>query len=265
MVRLITYEERADMPRKIDTVKDNYWLITFHTDLTEHDKKDPQRLRTDKGKFIDIPLNHTLSCVIEVFANKIYLRNYSVHYSSLDDDVENTWADKLTQKIIIDNAVRYLWSEQKAIPQMTEVEERFLAHTLEDSKRVSTKGIHNKALIFATYLFTLNNIPRGFQSEYLEMKLGMNNSYVQQIINRNSVKYSDLKAEDKTDDIWKPKKFEYKDKPVYFVRHSDSKQQGGYMPKWLVDEYEKFLNKEFNPTNDFFKFTLNPESTGAVQ
>ena len=93
----------------------------------------------------------------------------------------------------------------------------------------------------------------------------MDNSYVQQIINRNSVKYSDLKADNKTAHIWKSKKFEYKDKPVYFVRHSDSKTQGGYMPQWLVDEYEKFLNKEFNPTNDFFKYTLNPESKGAVQ
>ena len=52
---------------------------------------------------------------------------------------------------------------------------------------------------------------------------------------------------------------------MYFVRHSDKKIQGGYMPQWLVDEYEKFLNKEFNPTNDFFKYTLNPESKGATQ
>ena len=97
------------------------------------------------------------------------------------------------------------------------------------------------------------------------MKLGMDNSYIQQIINRNSVKYSDLKAENKTVTFGKAKKFEYKDKPVYFVRHSDKKIQGGYMPQWLIDEYEKFLNKEFNPTNDFFQYTLNPESKGAVK
>ena len=153
-------------------------------------------------------------------------------------------------------------AENKAIPVLLSFEERFLAHTLEDTKRVSTKGIHNKALIFATYLFTLNNIPRGFQSEYLEMKLGMDNSYVQQVINRNSVKYSDLKAENKTDKIWKPKKFEYKDKPVYFVRHSDSKQQGGYMPQWLEMSTEKFLKINLIQLTTSLN-TLNPESKGS--
>ena len=253
------------MPRKIDKVKDNYFIVTFQTDLAEHDKEEHQTLRTDKGKLITIPLNHTVQAEIKVESNKIRLSRYDVHFSSLDDEFENQWADKLTYKIVLDNCVRYLWAENLAIPKMIEAEERFLAHTLKDTDRVSTKGNHNKALIFSTYCFALNNIPRGFQSEWLEMKLGMDNSYVQQIINRNSVKYSDLKADNKTAHIWKSKKFEYKDKPVYFVRHSDSKTQGGYMPQWLVDEYEKFLNKEFNPTNDFFKYTLNPESKGAVQ
>ena len=98
--------------------------------------------------------------------------------------------------IFLDNAVRSLWAENKAIPVLTEPEEKFLAHSRKDSPRVSTKGNHNKALIFSTYCFALNNVPRGFQSEWLEMKLGMDNSYIQQIVNRNSVKYSDLKAED---------------------------------------------------------------------
>ena len=255
------------MPRTIDVIRDNYWLVQFFTDLTEVNdkKKEPTTLRTDKNNTIEIPLNHLLSVEMEMFANKLRLKNYTITYSTLDDELENTWADSLTQKIILDNAVRSLWADNKAIPVLTEPEEKFLAHSRKDSPRVSTKGNHNKALIFSTYFFALNNIRRGFQSEWLEMKLGMDNSYVQQIINRNSVKYSDLKAENKTDDIWKPKKLEYKNKPVYFVRHSDKETKGGYMPQWLVDEYEDFLNKEFNPTNDFFKYTLNPESKGAVQ
>ena len=254
------------MPKKNDIVSDTYFSVTWFTSLDEHDKKKPQRLRTDKGNFIDIPLNCTLDASVVVEFNKISLKNYTVRYSSLDDPNENLWADKLTHKIVLDNAVRSLWADNLAIPVLTEPEELFLAHTLKDTDRVSTKGNHNKALIFSTYCFALNNIPRGFQSEWLEMKLGMDNSYIQQIINRNSVKYSDLQADKKTADIWKPKKFEYKDKPVYFVRHSDKKIQGGYMPQWLVDEYEEFLNKEFNPTKDIigWKYTLNPESKGAT-
>jgi hypothetical protein len=249
--------------RSIDVVKDNYWLIQFYSESVGEE----ETLRTDKGKIVKIPFNCSLSVVIDMINNKLRLRNYQLTYSPLDDFNENLWADKLTHKIILDNAVRFLWSENKGIAQLTEPEELFLAHSLKDTDRVSTKGNHNKALIFSTWCFALNNIPRGFQSEWLEMKLGMDNSYITQIINRNSVKYSDLQAEKKTADIWKPKKFEYKDKPVYFVRHSDSKQLGGYMPQWLVDEYEEFLNKEFNPTKDIigWKYTLNSESTGAIQ
>ena len=56
---------------------------------------------------------------MEMFANKLRLKNYTISYSTLDDELENTWADSLTRKIIIDNAVRSLWAENKAIPVLT--------------------------------------------------------------------------------------------------------------------------------------------------
>ena len=127
---------------------------------------------------------------------------------------------------------------------------------------LSTKGNIAKGLIVATYLFTYNNIPRGHRSDYLERKLGMNDKYITQVINRYSLKFQDIKDKNKTDDIWKDEEFVFENKTVYFVRHTDKETKGGYMPTWLVKELESFITEEYYKGATPYQLPL--EMTGAT-
>jgi len=91
----------------------------------------------------------------------------------------------------------------------------------------------------------------------------MSNNYITQIINRYSVTYDDVKKAKKTNALFtSPKQLVIKDKPVYFVRHTDRKIKGGYLPMWIEKLVEKELSKIYKAIG--YKFTLPPEYKASM-
>ena len=107
----------------------------------------------------------------------------------------------------------------------------------------------------------VNNIPTGFQLEYCEKLLGMNSNEMSNFLSRYSITYQDLVKAELTVKLFNSKeKFDYKNKPVYFSKHTDKKIVGGYLPKWVQVMLEDYLSERLGN-----KVTLPPEMTGATQ
>jgi len=113
------------------------------------------------------------------------------------------------------------------------------------------------------YNYTVNNIPRGLQQDYLQKKLNMSDKYFSQLVSRYSVTYKEIQFTNQQDELFMGKeKFAFKNKTVYFVRHTE-KLKGGYLPNWLKLEVEDFINKEFVKVPNY-RYQLDPDYTGAV-
>jgi len=50
---------------------------------------------------------------------------------------------------------------------------------------------------------------------------------------------------------------------VYFVRHTDRKIKGGYLPMWIEKLVEKELSKIYKAIG--YKFTLPPEYKASME
>ena len=207
-----------------------------HNHIKEYDQAPIEFKTPTRGESIKLPLG----CIVRAYvsikqpAQKIKLDSFEIINN--DTGLEDSFSDKLTSSIILSNATEHLWSSELLIPSLGDPVEHFLKELPRKEGVLSTKGNIAKGLIVATYLFTYNNIPRGHRSDYLERKLGMNDKYITQVINRYSLKFQDIKDKNKTDDIWKDEEFVFENKTVYFVRHTDKETKGGYMPTWLVKE-----------------------------
>jgi hypothetical protein len=241
------------------------WSVVFTTDLKESNNGKPTEFKTPTRKeTIPIPLGATViaHCSIKMPGGKIKLDKFEILNN--DTGLEDSFSDKLTSSIVLYNAVDHLWSKGRLIPELDAYIEQSLKHLPKNDNKISTKGNIAKAVLFTTYLYAVNNIPRGFQQDYLEKKLGMNDKYVTQVINRYSVTFDQVKQANKTKELFSgTEEFAVENKSVYFVRHTDKKLRGGYMPNWLKLELEQFLNAEFNKIIGY-KYELPAEYTGAT-
>lgn len=233
-----------------------------HNHIKEYDKAPIVFKTFTKGKDIKLPLGAIVRAYVSVKQPNQNIKLDSFEVINNTNDLEDSFADKLTTSIILFNATEHLWESQFLIPSMGDPFELLLKELKGNDDTISTKGNINKAFIVATYLFTYNNIPRGHRSDYLERKLGMNDKYITQVINRYSVKYQDLLDSNKTKDIWKDEEFVFENKTVYFVRHTKEETKGGYMPNWLLKELESFITEEHY--KGVIKYELPPAFTGAT-
>ena len=232
-----------------------------HNHIKEYDKAPIVFKTPTKGNDIKLPLGAIVRAYVSIkVGQKIKLDSFEIINNQ--NDLEDSFSDKLTSSVILSNATEHLWESQFLIPSLGDPLELLLKELKGNDDTLSTKGNINKAVIVATYLFTFNNIPRGHRSDYLERKLGMNDKYITQVMNRYSVKFQDLKDKNKTPNIWKDEEFVFENKTVYFVRHTDKETKGGYMPTWLVKELESFITEEHY--KGAIPYTLPPAFTGAT-
>jgi len=254
---------------EIHKESDHRYTVVWETNIKESNQKNPTSLSIPysiKGKQtkIDLPLNSSVVADIEVQqpSQKIKLNNYSVNFNNTG--FEDGFADNITHRVVMYNAVQRLWLEDKLLPQIDlHIEELLKEIPRTDRGTLQLKTDLAKAVVFVTYLFTVSNVPTGFQSEYLEKKTGMSNNYITQIINRYSVTYDDVKKAKKTNALFtSPKQLVIKDKPVYFVRHTLRKLKGGYIPMWVAKLVEKELSKNFRAIG--YQYKLPPEYITGV-
>ncbi len=255
---------------KLHKESDTRYTIVWSTDIKEETNNDPTSLvipYSVKGKQsrINIPVGASVVADIEILqpSQRISLNNYSVNFNNLE--FEEAFADNITHRVITYNAVQRLWLEGKLIPKMEDHIEQILKDIPRSEKgNPQLKTDLAKGVVMCAYIFTVNNIPTGFQSEYLEMKTGMPNNYITQIINRYSETFELVAKENKSKLIWEnTDQLVIKDKPVYFVRHTDRKIKGGYLPMWIEKLVEKELSKIYKAIG--YKFTLPPEYKASME
>ena len=240
------------------------YIVTFTTDVKEwNDDKPVVITTTTRSKDITIPVNAGVRAFVSLKqpANKISLDKFEVWNNT--SGVEDDWADGLTSKIILDMATAELWKNEKLIPELESYIEQAFKSLERNDNRISLKSNIGKAFAFMIYNYTVNNIPRGLQQDYLQKKLNMSDKYFSQLVSRYSVTYKEIQFTNQQDELFMGKeKFAFKNKTVYFVRHTE-KLKGGYLPNWLKLEVEDFINKEFVKVPNF-RYQLDPDYTGAV-
>ena len=240
------------------------YIVTFTTDVKEwNDDKPVVITTTTRSKDITIPVNAGVRAFVSLKqpANKISLDKFEVWNNT--SGVEDDWADGLTSKIILDMATAELWNNEKLIPELESYIEQAFKSLERNDNRISLKSNIGKAFAFMIYNYTVNNIPRGLQQDYLQKKLNMSDKYFSQLVSRYSVTYKEIQFTNQQDELFMGKeKFAFKNKTVYFVRHTE-KLKGGYLPNWLKLEVEDFINKEFVKVPNF-RYQLDPDYTGAV-
>jgi len=240
------------------------YIVTFTTDVKEwNDDKPVVITTTTRSKDITIPVNAGVRAFVSLKqpANKISLDKFEVWNNT--SGVEDDWADGLTSKIILDMATAELWKNEKLIPELESYIEQAFKSLERNDNRISLKSNIGKAFAFMIYNYTVNNIPRGLQQDYLQKKLNMSDKYFSQLVSRYSVTYKEIQFTNQQDELFMGKeKFAFKNKTVYFVRHTE-KLKGGYLPNWLKLEVEDFINKEFVKVPNY-RYQLDPDYTGAV-
>ena len=240
------------------------YIVTFTTDVKEwNDDKPVVITTTTRSKDITIPVNAGVRAFVSLKqpANKISLDKFEVWNNT--SGVEDDWADGLTSKIILDMATAELWKNEKLIPELESYIEQAFKSLERNDNRISLKSNIGKAFAFMIYNYTVNNIPRGLQQDYLQKKLNMSDKYFSQLVSRYSVTYKEIQFTNQQDELFMGKeKFAFKNKTVYFVRHTE-KLKGGYLPNWLTLEVEDFINKEFVKVPSY-RYQLDPDYTGAV-
>ena len=240
------------------------YIVTFTTDVKEwNDDKPVVITTTTRSKDITIPVNAGVRAFVSLKqpANKISLDKFEVWNNT--SGVEDDWADGLTSKIILDMATAELWKNEKLIPELESYIEQAFKSLERNDNRISLKSNIGKAFAFMIYNYTVNNIPRGLQQDYLQKKLNMSDKYFSQLVSRYSVTYKEIQFTNQQDELFMGKeKLAFKNKTVYFVRHTE-KLKGGYLPNWLKLEVEDFINKEFVKVPNY-RYQLDPDYTGAV-
>jgi len=240
------------------------YIVTFTTDVKEwNDDKPVVITTTTRSKDITIPVNAGVRAFVSLKqpANKISLDKFEVWNNT--SGVEDDWADGLTSKIILDMATAELWKNEKLIPELESYIEQAFKSLERNDNRISLKSNIGKAFAFMIYNYTVNNIPRGLQQDYLQKKLNMSDKYFSQLVSRYSVTYKEIQFTNQQDELFMGKeKFAFKNKTVYFVRHTE-KLKGGYLPNWLKLEVEDFINKEFVKVPSY-RYQLDPDYRGAV-
>ena len=269
------------MPTSVEITEDNKFTVVFSTDIKDYNKEKTGYLTPIpvlRGKDIKIPLEAKLIVEVEIEhpSNKLSIKRWTVVHNSTG--LEQSWGDRLTNDIVVNATTRYLWEEGLALPVPSpEFVIGLYSLIMEDDSKVpvdmellvsdkgtakiSSKGDINKGFIIATYLFAVNNIPAGFQLEYCEKLLGMNSNEMSNFLSRYSITFQDLVKAELTGKLFtSEEKFDYKNKPVYFSKHTDKKIVGGYLPKWVQVMLEDYLSDKLSS-----KVTLPPEMTGATQ
>ena len=240
------------------------YIVTFTTDVKELNADKPVVITTTtRSKDITIPVNAGVRAFVSLKqpANKISLDKFEVWNNT--SGVEDDWADGLTSKIILDMATAELWKNEKLIPELESYIEQAFKSLERNDNRISLKSNIGKAFAFMIYNYTVNNIPRGLQQDYLQKKLNMSDKYFSQLVSRYSVTYKEIQFTNQQDELFMGKeKFAFKNKTVYFVRHTE-KLKGGYLPNWLKLEVEDFINKEFVKVPSY-RYQLDPDYRGAV-
>ena len=249
---------------EIDNKTASDYIVTLTTDVKEwNDDKPVVITTTTRSKDITIPVNAGVRAFVSLKqpANKISLDKFEVWNNT--SGVEDDWADGLTSKIILDMATAELWKNEKLIPELESYIEQAFKSLERNDNRISLKSNIGKAFAFMIYNYTVNNIPRGLQQDYLQTKLNMSDKYFSQLVSRYSVTYKEIQFTNQQDELFMGKeKFAFKNKTVYFVRHTE-KLKGGYLPNWLALEVEDFINKEFVKVPSY-RYQLDPDYKGAV-
>ena len=249
---------------EIDNKTASDYIVTFKTDVKEWNADKPVVITTTtRSKDITIPVNAGVRAFVSLKqpANKISLDKFEVWNNT--SGVEDDWADGLTSKIILDMATAELWKNEKLIPELESYIEQAFKSLERNDNRISLKSNIGKAFAFMIYNYTVNNIPRGLQQDYLQKKLNMSDKYFSQLVSRYSVSYEEIQDNKLQKELFGGKeKFAIKNKTVYFVRHTE-KLKGGYLPNWLALEVEDFINKEFVKVPNY-RYQLDPDYTGAV-
>ena len=249
---------------EIDNKTASDYIVTFKTDVKEWNADKPVVITTTtRSKDITIPVNAGVKAFVSLKqpANKISLDKFEVWNNT--SGVEDDWADGLTSKIILDMATAELWKNEKLIPELESYIEQAFKSLERNDNRISLKSNIGKAFAFMIYNYTVNNIPRGLQQDYLQKKLNMSDKYFSQLVSRYSVTYKEIQFTNQQDELFMGKeKFAFKNKTVYFVRHTE-KLKGGYLPNWLKLEVEDFINKEFVKVPSY-RYQLDPDYRGAV-
>ncbi len=263
------------MPTKILRRSDTSKGVTvlFETDIKEASNEKPNTLVVPKAEDIEIPLGAYLQVRLEILQpeNRLHLTDYLVGFNATGFDTQ--WASKLNHSIAFYNAVLECWNTESEFsrtderpsketpselmrPTLPEEFELVINNHLEKNKdRVSTKGDINKGIIFMTYLYAINNVPHFFQGLWLKEKLGMDSKYLSQVINRMSSTYQDLVALKKSDDFLNGAEvFDKDNKPIYFVRHTETQLKGGYISKVIEDKVQDFVREMSG--NPYFKIPI---------
>ena len=269
------------MPTSVEITEDNKFTVVFSTDIKDYNKEKTGYLTPIpvlRGKDIKIPLEAKLIVEVEIEhpSNKLSIKRWTVVHNSTG--LEQSWGDRLTNDIVVNATTRYLWEQGLALPVPTpEFVIGLYSLIMEDDSKVpidmellvsdkgtakiSSKGDINKGFIIATYLFAVNNVPTGFQLEYCEKILGMNSNEMSNFLSRYSFTFEEISKAKLTENLFNGKeKFDYEGKPVYFVKHTDKKIVGGYLPKWVQVMLEDYLSERLG-----YKVKLDFEMLGATQ
>ena len=230
-------------------------------DKLRNSKLEFNKLEVVRGKDIVIPENHKLVVTIDkrmpIDSPLITNIDYQV-----TDDFEVGWVDKATYSIVKYNVMKKCLEDKNFLPELPKVIATAIKDNRTDDKPLGAGTDFQKALVTALYNFSISQYPQGLRGQAMEMYTGLKAKRVSDIISRVSCTYQEVRNAGMEIHRYK-NKVVIDNKTVYFVKHTDSDIEGGYMPKWIESLINDYLNENY-PELTAGMYSLDPEFRGSV-
>tara|TARA_R110002050_G_scaffold74975_1_gene160770 strand:- start:1489 stop:2199 length:711 start_codon:yes stop_codon:yes gene_type:complete len=215
-------------------------------------------------KDIDIPTGSSLSVVLTQPETKPIWKAFTLSKVTYDHMETNptAWADKVTNPIIGYNVYKHLLDNYELdwLPKFAPALQQALNDEMNPNLGASTD--FQKGLVIAMYNWCIEKYPAGTTGQVMENITGLAPKRVSNILSRVSCTYEELREEGMEISRFK-NKVVINNKSVYFVKHTDTKLRGGYMPKWVATLINDYINEHYTSLTAG-QFSLDPEHRGSV-
>lgn len=230
-----------------------------------------KKLEVPKGNDIKIPNQSFVQVDVtkpKMKQTSLLIDNYNYFFGdSPTATTDRSWADKVTNEVLAFNIYKYLIDNEEfeMLPSFEQCFIDELNDQTNNGKQPMKAGNDiQKGLIVAMYNWCVSKYPRGLQGQVMEYYTGLTPKRVSNILSRISCTYQELRNEGMEISRYK-NKVVINNKTVYFVKHTDNKTQGGYMPKWVENKLQDFFTeKYFKEISASYQVKLDSEMRGSV-
>lgn len=214
---------------------------------------------------LKIPTGSSILVTIEVRDPKPDWESFRISKVSYEfgEGQSNQWTHSATMPLIAMNVYKWLLDNEEFdyLPKIHPALQMALDDEMKDGNLGASTDFQ-KGLVVAMYNWVIDKYPAGITGQVMEYYTGLAPKRASNIFSRISCTFQQLNDEGMSISKYKNKVVINK-KSVYFVKHTDTKLKGGYMPKWVETIINDYINETY-PTITAGRFSLDPEHRGSV-